>query len=321
MFVLGFLFEKKMVKSPFLLYNNVKTALKGRAMLNVNLMINILIYIAVSFFILFLFFNEKIINFNFETLKEFILNLGSLRFATDRLRKGLKLILTLAEAIFIAGILVIFIQRFYIGNFIVPTKSMMPLILPGDRVFANMCVYKFFRPKRNDVLIFQEPINNSIFFAKRLIGLSGDRIKIEDSKLYINNKLYEDRLYAGVFDKSWKVPENGDIVEIYFEDPADANDGREEIIDLILSGKLKIKFILNGKETGMIFELLNYDKVFIPLVEGKKVKLKLKKNYYFVLGDNTEESFDSRMWGFVSEDRIKGKVFFKFWPLGDMERI
>lgn len=57
------------------------------------------------------------------------------------------------------------------------------------------------------------------------------------------------------------------------------------------------------------------------MVEGKKVKLRLKKNYYFVLGDNTEESFDSRMWGFISEDRIKGKVFFKFWPFDSMERI
>ena len=310
-----------MVKSPFLLYNNVKTALKGRTMLNVNLMVNVLIYIAVSFFILFLFFNEKIINFNFETLKEFILDLDIMKTASYRMRQFLKLGLNLIEAIFIAGILVVFIQKFYIGNFIVPTKSMMPLILPGDRVLANMCVYNFFRPKRDDVLIFHEPINNSIFFAKRLIGLSGDRIKIENGKLYINNKLYEDRLYSEVFDKSWKVPENGDIVEIYFEGLVNENSGREEIIDEILSGKLKIKFILNGKETGMIFELLNYDKVFIPLVEGKKVKLKLKKNYYFVLGDNTEESFDSRMWGFVSEDRIRGKVFFKFWPLKDMERI
>lgn len=155
-----------MVKSPFLLYNNVKTALKGRTMLNINLMVNILIYIAVSFFILFLFFNEKIINFNFEALKDFILDSGSMSFATERLRKIIKLILNLVEAILIAGILVVFIQKFYIGNFIVPTKSMMPLILPGDRVFANMCVYNFFRPKRNDVLIFQEPINNSIFLPR-----------------------------------------------------------------------------------------------------------------------------------------------------------
>lgn len=56
----------------------------------------------------------------------------------------------------------------------------------------------------------------------------------------------------GVFDKSWKVPEKGDIVEVYFEDSIDQNENREDIIDKILSDKLKIKFILNGKETGMI---------------------------------------------------------------------
>jgi signal peptidase I len=198
---------------------------------------------------------------------------------------------------------------------------MMPLIFPGDRVFANMCVYKFFRPQRNDILIFQEPINNSIFFAKRLVGLSGDRVKIEDNKLYINNRLYKDSIYSGIFSNSWKVPEKRDIVEIYFEGDIENSEDREEVINKILEKELQIKFMLNGKETGMLLELLNYDKVFIPLIRGKKVKLMLKKNYYFVLGDNTEESFDSRMWGFISEDRIKGKIFFKFWPFENMERI
>jgi signal peptidase I len=290
-------------------------------MLNIDLVINIFIYIAVSFFILFLFFNEKIINFNFEALKDFILDSGNMSFVTERLRKIIKLILNLVEAVLIAGILVVFIQKFYIGNFIVPTKSMMPLIFPGDRVFANMCVYKFFRPQRNDILIFQEPINNSIFFAKRLVGLSGDRVKIEDNKLYINNRLYKDSIYSGIFSNSWKVPEKRDIVEIYFEGDIENSEDREEVINKILEKELQIKFMLNGKETGMLLELLNYDKVFIPLIRGKKVKLMLKKNYYFVLGDNTEESFDSRMWGFISEDRIKGKIFFKFWPFENMERI
>ena len=70
-----------------------------------------------------------------------------------------------------------------------------------------------------------------------------------------------------------------------------------------------------GKETGKILDFIHDEKILSELMKGNKVELSLSQDYFLALGDNTEHSFDSRMWGFVAKDRIRGKALVRFWPL------
>lgn len=65
----------------------------------------------------------------------------------------------------------------------------------------------------------------------------------------------------------------------------------------------------------MILDFIHNKDTLTALLKGKTVTKVLKENYYLVLGDNTNESYDSRMWGFVKESRIRGKAVVRFWPL------
>ncbi|MGL6114151.1 MAG: S26 family signal peptidase, partial [Cetobacterium sp.] len=76
-----------------------------------------------------------------------------------------------------------------------------------------------------------------------------------------------------------------------------------------------VTFYVNGHKTGMILDLIHNPEILDKILKGETVKTTLDDNYFMALGDNTDGSYDSRMWGFVKESRIKGKAFVRFWPL------
>ena len=62
-------------------------------------------------------------------------------------------------------------------------------------------------------------------------------------------------------------------------------------------------------------------KIIKDLMDGKTIETTLEDDYYLALGDNTNGSYDSRMWGFVKEDRIRGKAFVRFWPINKIKLL
>jgi signal peptidase I len=109
-----------------------------------------------------------------------------------------------AEAAAIAIILALFIRTFVVQAFKIPSGSMEPTLLVGDHILVNKFIYgvkiPFIRetlipikkPQRDDVIVFIYPHDTSKDYIKRVVGLPGDRIEINDQKIYINGKLYED---------------------------------------------------------------------------------------------------------------------------------
>ena len=82
-----------------------------------------------------------------------------------------------------AVILVLIIQTFYLGNYVIPTGSMEPTIKVKDRAFANMVKYKFGKPKVGDIIAFKEPVTDKIMYTKRITGTPGQTLQIKDISL------------------------------------------------------------------------------------------------------------------------------------------
>ena len=303
-----------------------------------NFIFNIIFYIILSLFFLYLFVKEKTLSAKIKNMIEnFSENIcDSLGIVEEKKRKNIASVLNGIESIITAIVLVLIIQRFYLGNFMVPTGSMEPTIMPKDRLFGNMVSYKFRAPKREEIVVFKEPIQNKVLYTKRIMGLPGEHVCIKDNYLYINNNKIESRNYSPFGDlgnNTWIVPKKGDKVTIipggnYTEEYMRRNINVGRIQDILLQnpGEIKeaipsLEFYVNGERTGMILDLVHDKKVIKDLMDGKTIETTLEDDYYLALGDNTNGSYDSRMWGFVKEDRIRGKAFVRFWPINKIKLL
>ena len=283
-------------------------------------------YFFLTLFFAYIFIKEKDLAKKFDARREKFVNKIV---KNENKAKRYKKILYYVETIGTALILVVVIQRFYIGNFKIPTGSMIPTIEIGDRVFADMVSYKFTGPKRNSIIVFKEPIENKVLYTKRAMGLPGETVKIQDGILYINGEATNFRQYSnlGIGDNEWRIPKKGDKLEII---PAgNYNKARNyTAIDIEkIQKELKynsasvyefmpnLKFVVNGEETGLILDFIHDKDVVAKLMVGETVQVTLDDDYYLALGDNTDNSFDSRYWGFVKGSRIRGRALVRFWPL------
>ena len=298
-----------------------------------------------------------------------------------------------------AVVLVLLIQTFYIGNYVIPTGSMEETIKIKDRVFANMVKYKFTSPKVNDIVAFKEPMTNKLMFTKRLVGVAGQTLQIKDiqamdltdpstvddagnvrvsnvdaGNIYLDDKKAEklNRPYTKdgfLLDSKIYIPKKGDKVKIdkiviipkgkakiegtdnfvtgtdwagykdgnyKFLTPEEflarigTNKGFKDIIgnedhyeegnpkyDVYYTFFLKVE----GRDE-LVLPIMDFkydDALFLKLLKGET--LTLDKNYYIAMGDNTTNSLDSRFFGYVAEDRIKGKLLLRWWPLNRLGLI
>lgn len=183
----------------------------------------------------------------------------------------------------------------------VPTASMEPTIKVGDRLLANKLSYglkvpftdyyilQWSKPKTGDIIVFKYPSDTSIDYVKRVVGVPGDRIKVINNNLYINGKMQE------------KVDHNDDrtILEDIEDSPKHKSLYREQLSDV------NHWVILNKANPLQIFKprYPNQGEFLVP------------ENSYFVMGDNRDNSLDSRAWGIVDASYIRGKALFVLWSL------
>ena len=288
-------------------------------------------YFFLTLFFIYIFTKEKDLAKKFDAHREKFVNKISEKYnmTSEKKIKYLKKTLYYIETIGTALILVVVIQRFYIGNFKIPTGSMIPTIEVGDRVFADMVSYKFTSPKRNSIIVFKEPIQDKVLYTKRAMGLPGERIKIENDTLYINGEKTDFRRYSnlGIGDNEWRIPQKGDKLQIipagnYNESYKSASIDIAKVQKELKNNSVSIyefmpnlKFVVNGEETAPILDFIHDKNILDKLLVGETIEVILEDNYYLALGDNTDNSFDSRYWGFVKENRIRGRALVRFWPL------
>jgi signal peptidase I len=202
-----------------------------------------------------------------------------------------------------ALLLVLVIRSSVIEAFKIPSGSMIPTLLVGDQIFVNKFAYGlrvpltdwvgekplyFFRnsgPSRGDIIVFKYPVDPDIYFIKRVIGLPGDKIEMKNKVVYVNGK---------PFDRN-PVP-NEKLEQVFgnWLEDSQSEYPRERMSVFYDKFDHETATIMIDKQS---FFSVNFESVTVP--EGN----------YFVMGDNRDNSKDSRFWGFVPFENIKGKAF------------
>jgi len=241
-------------------------------------------------------------------------------------------------------IVVLFIQSFFIQGYGTPTGSMENTILVGDKMFFNQFLYggstprgipfteiKFpywklpalREPRRGDVVNFDYPgfrdeveASTKVQYLKRLVGEPGDSIQIINKVLYVNGKEFlkakgqrfmfpnpkpKTQPNRDIFPKNsgWNednygplyIPKQGDVVNLTTQN--------YEWWDTFI------------KREGHKIEKTTDGKILIDNSEINQYKV--QRNYYFAMGDNRDNSLDSRFWGFVPRENIVGRAWFVYW--------
>lgn len=157
------------------------------------------------------------------------------------------------KSLLIALVIALLIRHFVIEVFLVEGGSMHPNLYNGERVVVNKFIYNFSNPERDEVIVFNYSEDKD--FIKRIIGLPGEKVRIEDGDIFINGDEHEGN-----------YPTLDDEIEDF---------GPKEV----------------------------------------------EEDSYFVLGDNRENSKDSRSFGAILEEDIEGRASFVFWPPGEIRWV
>ncbi|HEX7046927.1 MAG TPA: signal peptidase I [Gammaproteobacteria bacterium] len=196
--------------------------------------------------------------------------------------------------------LVIFLLRSFVAEpFRIPSSSMEPTLEQGDFILVNKFAYgirlpiigtkivDIGKPERGDVMVFRYPVDPRQDYIKRVIGVPGDEIAYYQKRVYVNGEVLELRPVGD------HVTENGMTANVFAEH-------------------------LNGEWHHILRMPQRYD--------PRELRFTVPPGHYFMMGDNRDNSNDSRVWGFVPEENLVGKAFFIWmnWHFGqwpEWERI
>ena len=152
------------------------------------------------------------------------------------------------DACIVAALLSLFIITFIVQAFYIPSGSMEPTLMVNDRILVGKFIYRFEPVQRGDVIVFRYPLNPQRDFVKRVIGLPGDQVQLQEGVVHVNGRSVSEKAYT-------IKPDFG-----------------------------------------------NYGPITVP------------SRQLFVLGDNRNNSEDSRFFGYVPVANVIGRALFIYWP-------
>ncbi len=216
-------------------------------------------------------------------------------------------------ASFFPVILAVFVVRsFIVEPFKIPSGSMVPTLLVGDFILVNKFDYGLRMPvsntkltqgrplERGDVVVFRYPKDESVDYIKRVIGLPGDTIAYQDKQLTINGKPVAETAMPDYFDEERMN---------YAKQFEESLDGRT---NAILNNPAVPPFVMGA-----------YDYPYRDncTYNSRGVICKVPPGHYFMMGDNRDNSADSRYWGFVPDKNIVGRAFFIWMNFSALKRV
>jgi len=209
-----------------------------------------------------------------------------------------------SETISSAALLAAVMMFFFVQAFKIPSGSMRMTFLEGDHLFVNKFIYGFRIPltpkrvlpfrkvERTDVVVFRFPSVNPAElhcgdvqygkdFIKRVIGLPGDTVSVNDGIVYVNNKPMTNESYASYVDPG-RIPAPRNVV--------------------------------SSATYQQIWEERNLGRFYGESIRDNFGPVQVPADNYMVMGDNRDRSCDSRYWGPVPDYMVKGKAWFTYWP-------
>ncbi|MFZ6688973.1 signal peptidase I [Undibacterium sp. SXout11W] len=208
--------------------------------------------------------------------------------------------------------LVFFLRSFLYEPFKIPSSSMLPTLFVGDLILVNKFTYgirlpilnkkvvEVNNPQRGDVMVFKYPEDPSVDYIKRVVGVPGDKVVYKNKRLLINGNEMTYQAMPDFLDEEHLS---------YFKQYSENLTG---VPHRILNDEQSPAFVRDPhnfpKRENCTY---NMDGFSCVVPEGE----------YFMMGDNRDNSLDSRYWGFVPDQNIVGKAFFIWMNLGNIKRI
>jgi len=229
---------------------------------------------------------------------------GSVIMKKSQYSPYIKTIWDYLKVIIVAFIIVFgFIRPFVVEGFQIPSGSMENTLLEGDRIFVCKFMYgikipgikrhlfAFHKPQRGDVIVFIPPHDRKHNFIKRLVAVPGDTVETKNlgKDLYINGDLVNDKEYTK---HKIRVVKSGSRMRLAGE--------FEQAEELDVSDDKKREKFHRKLRGARLLGFTNYSNT-VP------------QGHVFAMGDNRDNSFDSRGWGFVDINDIKGQAFMIYW--------
>ncbi len=204
----------------------------------------------------------------------------------------------LSKSFFPVILAVLVLRSFIVEPFRIPSESMLPTLLKGDFILVNKFAYGLRlpvlntklvgngQPARGDVVVFRYPLEPAIAYIKRVVGLPGDRLEYRGNQLFVNGQ------------PAPLTPLAGDATEPGYRQFDERLDQIEHRIQVLVNGRWGLAGFWAGLQ---------------PRREPDGVvawEYQVPAGHYFVMGDNRDNSSDSRVWGPLPEENLIGKAFF-----------
>ncbi|MBI2058896.1 MAG: signal peptidase I [Nitrospirae bacterium] len=219
------------------------------------------------------------------------------------------------ESFAFAVVVALLIRTFIVQPFKIPSSSMVPTLLVGDHILVNKFLYgtklpfspaRFLRwrePSRGDVVVFKYPKDHSVDFIKRLVGLPGERLDICPKRILLDGTPLNDGW------GHYELDEGGFLLEGTF--------AAADCVPLVVPSKgMGVEYTASQvrvNQEALSDQGSRFVREAIAVEETDAGTAVVTEDHYFMMGDNRNNSRDSRAWGFVKNREVEGKAFLIYW--------
>jgi signal peptidase I len=223
-------------------------------------------------------------------------------------------VVDMARAFFPVIVVVFLIRSFWVEPFKIPSGSMKPTLLVGDFILVNKYTYGIRLPvvnrkvvevnpiRRGDVVVFRYPADPTVDYIKRVVGTPGDKIAYRGKRLTVNGEV---------------VP----VQSSGFYTDAELNYLRLPTFLEKLGAAPHQMMIVPAQPPVDLAQVRQFAHRDNCEYNDDGFSCTVPEGHYFMMGDNRDQSSDSRYWGFVPDDHIKGRAFLVWMNFGDFKRI